>query len=118
MGDFKDYMVSREPVPVTINVNGYAMELMVRGLPWSRKNQIVSLSIHYDDDGKTQFNGDYYYRECLKYMVVTAPWGETNDIFLLQIDSELGSQLEELIPKAFGGGKESLASVDDIKKEP
>ena len=40
---------------------------------------------------------------------------EGDVIFLISIDSRLGSALEVLVPKAFGD--DSDASVDDVKKE-
>jgi len=47
---------------------------------------------------------DTYMRETIKAMVVEAPWGVTNDMFLMSIDQQLGKALEDIIPSAFEAG--------------
>ena len=54
-------------------------------------------------------------RECLKEMIIEAPWGKTTEAFLLSIDERLGGALEKLVPQAFSA--EGDISPDDIKKE-
>ena len=43
-----------------------------------------------------------YVRECLKAMIIDAPWGRTTEALLVSIDSRLGTALEAIVPKAFG----------------
>ena len=56
----------------------------------------------WDGDGGTKFDGDTYVRECLKEMIIDAPWGKTSELFLMSIDERLGNVLETLVPSAFG----------------
>lgn len=91
--------------------------ITVRPLPWSLKNQKLSLSISWDDNGRRFFDGDFYIRECLKYMVVNAPWGATTDVFLLQVgDNPLGKALQDLVPQAFAENQAGNTNPDTIKK--
>ena len=46
-------------------------------------------------------------------MIVDAPWGNTTESFLMQIDSRLGSALETLVPQAF----DDVAVQSDIVKK-
>ena len=65
--------------------------------------------------GQTSFDGDLYVRECLKEMIIEAPWGRTTEAFLVSIDERLGTALEAIVPTAFGG--ENSPNPDIIKKE-
>ena len=50
-------------------------------------------------------------------MVVEAPWGATDDMFLLQVGGPLGAELEKLIPSAYGSNdEEEEENIDAIKK--
>ena len=69
----------------------------------------------WQDNGQTAFDGDLYVRECLKEMIVEAPWGRTSESFLISIDERLGTALESLVPKAFGG--DDSINPDTVKKE-
>ena len=48
-------------------------------------------------------------------MIVEAPWGATNEAFLVTIDERLGRALESLVPTAFGAD-EGGPTPDEIKK--
>ena len=85
--------------------------LLFQGL----KNKKISLAVTWGEGGQTSFDGDFYIRECLKWMVVDAPWGETTDSFLAQCGPELGVALENLVPKAFVDT--STVTTDEVKKE-
>jgi|TARA_R110000765_G_scaffold212505_1_gene317556 hypothetical protein len=91
--------------------------IKVAGIPWAKLNYIKSQCVSYNDKQETQFDGQQYINECLKIMVVDAPWGATDDIFLLQVGSILGAELEKLIPSAYGANEEEEESASDIKKE-
>ena len=111
----KDHRISQVPEVTKLQVGDEEVEIEVRKLPWSKKNQIISNSTSWDKSGVTRFNFDSYIKEALIYMIVKAPWGETNHIFLTSIDEELGAALESIVPKAFAGS--SSEGLDGIKKE-
>ncbi len=100
---------------VVIEQTGDEFEVSVKTLSWSRRNQLVSRCLTVTNDGKSSFDGDKYIRECLKEIIVEAPWGATTEAFLVSIDDRLGTALEKIVPNAFGdkGGQ----TPDEIKKE-
>ena len=101
----------------SVEDDGEEIEIKILDIPWSLKNQKVSLSLKWDSDGSTVFDGDNYVRECLKLMIVEAPWGQTTDIFLTTIgDNALSAALEKLVPRAFEG-KAGTPDIDEVKKE-
>lgn len=113
--DYRKYLVSREPKEVELNIEGEVLKIKIRALSWSLKNQYVSLNSFRDDSSKFHFDVDGYVRSCLKYMIVEAPWGETNDIFLLQLEeSPLSQALETLVP---GPWEAKAVNRDELKKD-
>ena len=51
-------------------------------------------------------------------MIVEAPWGKTDDIFLLQLDRPLGDALGKLVPSATSDDEpRSNKDFSEIKKE-
>lgn len=105
--DFCNYHNSEEDV----------VELKLRGMPWSLRNQKISLALTWDDSGNKHFDVDFYMKECLKYMIVEAPWGATTDTFLSTVDEDLGAALETLCPSAISQPAQGQ-DVDSLKKEP
>lgn len=109
----KDFELSKyqvvqasKPLTVTIDETGDEFEITVKQLSWSKRNQLLSKCLILDPGGNsTSFNGDLYVRECLKEMIVEAPWGRTTEAFLVSIDERLGGALEKLVPNAFAGGE-------------
>ena len=100
---------------VIIEETGDEFEVSIKPLSWARRNQIVSKCLELSRDGNKQtFNGDLYIRECLKEMIVEAPWGRTSEAFLVSIDSRLGAALEALVPSA--ADTSSQQEADEIKK--
>ena len=106
---------STKTLPVTIEATGDIFDVTVKQLSWSKRNQLISKCLNWNQSGTTSFDGDMYIRESLKEMIVDAPWGRTTEAFLLSIDERLGSALEAIVPKAFGS--EDGPSPDAIKKE-
>jgi len=100
--DWTKYQIRSETRQVTIKVGEDADELTlgVRDLGYVQKNKLVSSCYTYAG-GTVGFDMDTYMRETLKTMIVDAPWGATNDVFLMSINQDLGKALEELIPSAF-----------------
>ena len=121
--NFQNYQISQQPTAKTITVTdtGDEFEITVRALSWSRRNQILAKSLKWSSDGQTNFDGDLYTRNCLKEMIIDAPWGRTTEAFLLSIDERLGNALETVVPRAFGNTDDSdeatLDKTDEIKKE-
>ena len=102
---------------VTIEETGEKFEVSLKPLTWAKRNQLISRHLSWTDGGNTAFDGDSYVRECLKEMIADAPWGKTTESFLISIDERLGSALEALVPKAFGGSDSNTPTPDTIKKE-
>ena len=117
--DYNKYLVSHDPETRTLEIpeTGDTFEISVKPLPWSKRNQIISKNLHWDSTGNTSFSADGYVRDCLKEMVVEAPWGRTTETLLLSFDDQLGAALETLVPKAFGEGVNDVIDSDTIKKE-
>ena len=121
--DYTQYLVSHEAETKIITVDGTAesFEVSVKPLSWSKRNQLISKNLNWDSTGTTSFSADGYVRDCLRAMIVDAPWGRTTESLLLSFDERLGTALETLVPKAFGEdaqdtiGTEVDATV--IKKE-
>ena len=100
--DFNKYKLANKTVQKTLAIEDSEFTVTVKPLSWSKRNQILSKSMTWDGDGGTKFDGDTYVRECLKEMIIDAPWGKTNELFLISIDERLGNVLETLVPAAFG----------------
>ena len=125
--NFQSYQVSQQAKTeiITVESTGDTFEVKIRNLSWSRRNQILAKSLKWSADGQTNFDGDLYTRNCLKEMVIDAPWGRTTEAFLLSIDERLGGALETIVPRAFGNNPDSeeeqtdvsLGQVEAIKKE-
>jgi len=111
--DFNKYKVANKTDIKTLTIEDTSFNVTVKPLSWSRRNQILSKAMAWDADGGTKFNGDVYVRECLKEMIIDAPWGKTSELFLISIDERLGSVLEQLVPQAFG--TDALEEVDTLK---
>ena len=113
--DVTKYKVDNNPYPQTITLAEDEFEVTVKPLSWSKKNQFISKCLSWDSDGNTVFDGDTYVRECLKEMLVTAPWGKTTELFLISIDDRLGNALEKLVPSAFSS--EVGSDTENLKDE-
>lgn len=111
--DFNKYKVANKTEVKTLSIEDAEFNVTVKPLSWSRRNQILSKAMAWDADGGTKFDGDVYVRECLKEMIIDAPWGKTSELFLISIDERLGSVLEQLVPQAFG--TDALEDVDTLK---
>jgi hypothetical protein len=100
--DWTKYQIKTDIRQVTIKVGDDQDELTlgVKDLGYVQKNKLVSSCYTYAG-GTVGFDMDTYMRETLKAMIVEAPWGATNDMFLMSINQHLGKALEELIPSAF-----------------
>ena len=120
--DASKYQVSVEAKPITIKIpeTGEEFEITVKQLSWTKRNHLLSKCFAWD--GKTKenkFDGNFYIKECIKEMVVDAPWGPTTEAFLASIDERLGSALETIVPNAFGEEDDGAGGgvPNEIKKE-
>jgi len=114
--DYNKYMVGTNIRTEKLKIEGTDEEFTVKVKPlsWSKKNQLVSRYVKWSEEGVSSFDGDGYVRECLRAMIVEAPWGKTSETFLISIDNKLGSALEQLVPSAFENNE---TIPEDKKKE-
>ena len=114
--DLSKYQINQEAEWVTLSIEstGDEFDVTIKELSWAKRNKLISNCLTFDSAGKTAFDGDKYIRECLKEIIVEAPWGKTTEAFLITINSELGTALETLVPKAFG--EDEGVDADAIKK--
>tara|TARA_R110000824_G_scaffold293886_1_gene482195 strand:- start:608 stop:1009 length:402 start_codon:yes stop_codon:yes gene_type:complete len=117
--DYNKYLISHDPQTRVVEIPGTdeSFEVSVKTISWSKRNQIISKNLHWDSTGNTSFSADGYVRDCLKEMLVEAPWGRTTEAMLLSFDDRLGTALETLVPKAFGEGAEDTIDSGTVKKE-
>ena len=103
--DWTKYQIKSDIRQITVKVGDDEDELIlgVKDLGYVAKNKLVSSCYTYTG-GTVGFDMDSYMRETLKVMIVEAPWGATNDMFLMSIDQHLGKALENIIPSAFEAG--------------
>jgi len=113
--DFNKYRIANKTEKRTVELDGAEFNVTIKPISWSKRNQILSKSMAWGTDGEARFDGDAYVRECLKEMLVDAPWGKTTELFLLSIDDRLGSVLETLVPQAFGTGE--LDDIENLKED-
>jgi len=102
--NINDIYISEELKTVDLKYKTAEITLKVRQLSWSKKNQILSACFTYGADSQMKFNFDKYIKDMLCEMIVEAPWGQTNHIFLSKISPDFGAMLEKLVPKAFEEG--------------
>lgn len=113
--DFNKYRIANKTEIRTLELDGAEFNITLKPLSWSKRNQILSKAMTWETGGGTRFDGDTYVRECLKEMVLDAPWGKTTELFLMSIDDRLGGLLETVVPQAFG--TEEIGDVDTLKEE-
>jgi len=119
--DIAKYMVSNQIEEREVVLTKVTFTVKVKELSWSKKNQLVAKAMAFG--GQTEgmsFDADFYVKECLKAMIVEAPWGKTTDVFLIGINDELGKALENIVPRAFGDADDSEDedSAENLKEEP
>tara|TARA_Y100000758_G_scaffold243563_1_gene179502 strand:- start:76 stop:456 length:381 start_codon:yes stop_codon:yes gene_type:complete len=111
--DVSKYQITPDAKTQTVVVpeTGDEFEIKIKQLAWTRRNQLVSKCLEWGKNGESTFNGDLYIRECLKEMIVEAPWGRTTEAFLISIDERLGTALENLVPTAFTGDAQATQNI-------
>lgn len=111
--DIENIYVKDDVQKVKFEYQGKEIELSIRSLSWSRKNQTLTKCFSYSQDGQMKFDFDKYMKEILTEIIVEAPWGKTDQIFLNRIKPDFGAMLEKLVPKAF----EEISNIDFFVKE-
>lgn len=101
MADLEAIFVKESKKTITIPFEGREFNIVVKPMTWARKNKILSDCFSFDSKGTMKFSTDKYMKTMLSEMIVEAPWGETNEVFLNRIKPEFGAKLEALVPKAF-----------------
>lgn len=100
--DIKSLFVSVEDTKeIVLKFEGKDIPITVRDLTWAEKNQVLGGCFVYKTDGSMGFDIDRYMKSMLTKMIVKAPWGKTDMIFLTQIKANFGNLLQSLVPKAF-----------------
>lgn len=111
--DFTKYRIVNKTEIRTLELDGANFNVTLKPLSWSKRNQILSKAMTWTTDGGSKFDGDVYVRECLKEMIIDAPWGKTTELFLMSIDDRLGGVLETVVPQAFG--TEEIGDLETLK---
>lgn len=116
--DVNKYTIGNSLQEVTLLVGPDEDELTIttKDISWSKRNQIMSKCLAWDNAGNTSFDGDAYVRLCLKEIIHEAPWGNTTEAFLIRINDDLGQALEALVPRAFGEEANLNSEIDSVKK--
>ena len=114
--DLKKYQVSDKAITKVVDVGDESFEVRGKELSWFKRNEIMSKCMVLRPDADSTVDGALYVREVLKQIVVEAPWGVTNDLFLLSIDTRLGQALETLVQSMSEASNEEL-SLEETKKE-
>ena len=114
--DLKKYQVSDKAVTKVVDLGDDSFEVRVKELTWFKRNEIMSKCMTVLPNVESSFDGALYVREVLKLIIVEAPWGATNDLFLLSIDTRLGQALETLVASMSEPTNEEL-SLDETKNE-
>lgn len=81
-----------------LTYQGVEIKLIVRDLTWYEKTNILENSAVFEE-GRQKFLLGKFYKDCLKKMIVKAPWGITDENFFTRITGSFGSMLEKLVPK-------------------
>jgi hypothetical protein len=104
MAELDGLFVSKESRTVVIKLGDKELPIKVKQLTWAKKNRLMSDCFTFQQNGEMKFDMAKYKRAMLMEMIIEAPWGRTDAIFLDQITSEVGDQLEKIIPEAFSEG--------------
>ena len=116
--DSNKYTIGNTLKEVTLLVGPDEDELTIttKDISWSKRNQIMSKCLSWDNAGNTAFDGDAYVRLCLKEIITEAPWGNTTEAFLIRINDDLGQALESLVPRAFADDSNLSDEINSVKK--
>ena len=93
-----------------------SIELVIKPMAWMKQHQIKADSYKQDESGNITFSLEDYFSKCLMEIIVEAPWGITNEIFLLQVGPDLGGALETLVPGLGSDSNDRNKNIEAIKK--
>ena len=101
MAEWEIMLKDEGPKEVFLEIRGVKIPIKIRDLSWTEKNQFLSKSFTYQNDGSISFDFDKYNKLVLTKIIVEAPWGKTDLVFLTNLPRSSGEALEKLVPKAF-----------------
>ena len=107
---------SLEEITLLVGPDEDELQITVKDISWSKRNQIMSKCLAWDNAGNTSFDGYAYVRLCLKEIIHEAPWGNTTEAFLIRINDDLGQALEQLVPRAFADDSNLSDEINSVKK--
>ena len=107
---------SLEEITLLVGPDEDELQITVKDISWSKRNQIMSKCIAWDNAGNTCFDGDAYVRLCLKEIIHEAQCGNTTEAFLIRINDDLGQALEQLVPRAFADDSNLSDEINSVKK--
>jgi hypothetical protein len=111
--NWQQYQMSEEAVEVDLTVDGEVLTLSTKKMSSVKKQKLIS-SCYVYGKGTVGFDHEKYGREALKQVIVDAPWGPTNDLFLISLeDSPLTDALATLVPDAF----KVIEDSEELKKD-
>tara|TARA_R110000824_G_scaffold89178_2_gene218853 strand:- start:4527 stop:4889 length:363 start_codon:yes stop_codon:yes gene_type:complete len=111
--DYREYQLKDTVEKVKLDVDGAELEIGVKKLGHVRKQKLISDCYVYGT-GTVGFDHEKYGREAMKMIIVDAPWGPTNDMFLMSLDdSPLTEALATIVPDPFSVGNK----LEDLKKD-
>ncbi len=111
----------KQPETLILKIGGHDIEIRYRPLTWLEKSEVLSLALEYtttegDKKGATELTArlrhDIFRREALKRMIIESPIPITSPAVLDKLPSEIGDQLEAIIPSPF-----TSAQAEAVKKE-
>ena len=115
MGYEKYIKKSEETEKIILKINEDEIPLTIRSIPWVKRMEIRDNCLSWDSTGSGKLHMSVYNRECLKYLIVDAPWGKTTEMFLLTVDDKLGMALEKLVPSPYS--ETDNINIEILKKE-
>ena len=111
--NWQKYQLQDSVKQVTLTVEGEELIVGVKPFGYMRKQKLISDCYMYET-GTVGFDHAKYTKEALKAIIAEAPWGNTNDMFLISLgDNALSEALATLVPDAFSVG----TATEDIKKD-
>ncbi len=105
---------------LVLQIGGHDVPIRYRPLTWLEKSEVLSLALEYttaegDQKGATELTArlrhDIFRREALKRMIIESPIPITSDAVMDKLPSEIGDQLEAIIPSPF-----TSAQAEAVKK--
>ena len=96
---------SGETRDVELEFKNVKVQVKVKDLGWTEKNNILSKCFAYQTDGAMSFDFSKYMRMSLLKIVVSLMVAGTvvpiDEVFFARLNPQFGAMLEKLVPQAF-----------------